>query len=110
MRFSWPENLSREQCPKSNCHTIKLGKDLVPLKELRRENTSARGREAAFGTQTRREAGEQTGAKAGCWGDVGTRREQWGGGLILSTSRPKGLCRQTGKGQANGSGKAAVVY
>lgn len=60
------------------------------MKELKRKKVSAWGREAAFGTQTRWEDGEQSGAKAGCWGDVGTCREKQGGGLILSTSWLRG--------------------
>lgn len=87
---------------------LKLRKDPLSLKELRRKKVSARCREAALGTQTRWEDGEQAGAKAGCWGDVDTYGEKQGGRLVLSTSWLRGSADRQAK--ANISEKAAVVY
>lgn len=58
---------------------------------------SAWGREAALGTQTRWEDGEQAGAEAGCWGDVDTRGEKQGGRLALSTSWLRGSADRQAK-------------
>lgn len=45
----------------------------------KKEKSVSAGPEADFSIQTRQEDGEQAGAKAGCWGDVGTYRKKWSG-------------------------------